>query len=39
MTSVKENTVGTPGIPWGLEEKKMWLGQQTIKRSYQQQVV
>ena len=39
MTSVKEHTIGTPGIPWGSEEKTIWLAQQTIKRSYQQQVV
>jgi hypothetical protein len=39
MTFVQDHIIGTPGIPWGLEEKKMWLDQQTIKRSYQEQVV
>ena len=39
MTLIEANVIGIPGIPWGLSEKKVWLSQQTIKRSYQQQVV
>jgi len=39
MTLEQDDAIGTPGFPWGFEEKKMWLDQQTIKRSYQEQVV
>ncbi|MDV5170373.1 M14 family metallocarboxypeptidase [Photobacterium rosenbergii] len=31
--------IGTPGTPWGDDEKAQWLAQQTIKRSYQEEVV
>lgn len=31
--------IGTPGQPWGQAEKTLWLSQQQIKRSYQQDVV
>jgi hypothetical protein len=31
--------IGTPGQPWGDAEKAMWLQQQQVQRSYQQQVV
>lgn len=31
--------VGTPGKPWGDSEKAQWLELQSIKRSYQQEVV
>jgi len=31
--------IGTPGIPWTQPEKSQWLAQQTIKRSYQNEVV
>ncbi|NQY62986.1 MAG: M14 family metallocarboxypeptidase [Alteromonadaceae bacterium] len=31
--------IGTPGKVWGTEEKDQWLASQTIKRSYQQEVV
>ena len=31
--------IGTPGIKWGMEEKKLWLSMQSIKRSYQDEVV
>jgi len=31
--------IGTVGQPWGDAEKALWLQQQQIKRSYQQQVV
>jgi len=32
-------SIGTPGQKWGEEEKKQWLSAQTIKRSYQDEVV
>lgn len=31
--------IGTPGKPWGKEEKLAWLNAQTIKRSYQDEVL
>ncbi|MGR5063899.1 M14 family metallopeptidase [Photobacterium sp. DNB22_13_2] len=31
--------IGTPGTPWGNEEKAQWLAQQEIQRSYQEEVV
>lgn len=31
--------IGTPGQPWQAEEKQLWLQQQTVKRSYQDEVV
>ena len=31
--------IGTPGQPWGQAEKALWLSQQQIKRSYQQDVL
>ena len=31
--------IGRPGIPWTQSEKAQWLAQQTIKRSYQNEVV
>lgn len=31
--------IGTPGQPWGAAEKKQWLAQQSVKRSYQQEVI
>lgn len=38
---MSENTypIGTPGLPWTSEEKHQWFNEQTIKRSYQQDVV
>lgn len=39
MASQQHYPIGTPGKPWGKEEKAVWLSQQTIKRSYQQHVV
>jgi hypothetical protein len=38
---MSENTypIGTPGLPWTSEEKQQWFNKQTIKRSYQQDVV
>ena len=31
--------IGTPGMPWGNAEKAAWLAQQSIKRSYADEVV
>ncbi|MDP2633694.1 MULTISPECIES: M14 family metallocarboxypeptidase [unclassified Pseudoalteromonas] len=31
--------IGTPGVPWTSEEEQQWFNEQTIKRSYQQDVV
>lgn len=31
--------IGTPGQPWGAEEKQQWLKQQSVKRSYFDDVV
>jgi len=31
--------IGTPGQPWGAEEKQQWLQQQSVKRSYFDDVV
>ncbi|WP_325894360.1 M14 family metallopeptidase [Grimontia sp. NTOU-MAR1] len=31
--------IGTPGQPWGKEEKSQWLNTVSIKRSYQEEVV
>lgn len=31
--------IGTPGQPWGVEEKQQWLKQQSVKRSYFDDVV
>ena len=31
--------IGTPGTPWGAEERSIWLSQQSRRRSYQADVV
>jgi hypothetical protein len=31
--------IGTPGVPWGDEEKAQWKAQQQIQRSYKEQVL
>jgi hypothetical protein len=31
--------IGTPGVPWGAAEKSRWLSRQTVKRSYQADVL
>ncbi|RDV24268.1 peptidase [Alteromonas aestuariivivens] len=36
---MRQYPIGTPGQPWGEQEKQLWLEQQSIKRSYQQEVV
>ncbi|OZB04864.1 MAG: peptidase [Idiomarina sp. 34-48-12] len=35
----KQYPIGTPGQPWGVEEKQQWLTQQSVKRSYFDDVV
>ncbi len=39
MTARKAYEIGTPGKPWGSEEKAQWLAQQSVKRSYTDDVV
>lgn len=31
--------IGTPGTPWGPEEKQIWLRRQTVQRSYRTEVL
>ncbi|MFN1548109.1 M14 family metallopeptidase [Vibrio natriegens] len=31
--------IGTPGQPWGAAERKAWLAERDVKRSYQEEVV
>lgn len=31
--------IGTPGVPWGEEERAEWLKRQTVKRSYRNEVL
>src|SRR5690606_15276020 len=35
----QQSPIGTPGQPWGVEEKQQWLTQQSVKRSYFDDVV
>ena len=39
MTQETIYHIGTPGKPWGAEEKAQWLAEQTQKRSYFDDVV
>ena len=39
MSQESSYPIGTPGIPWGDNEKQQWRQSQIIHRSYQQQVV
>jgi len=39
MTNNLEHTMGSPGKKWGDTEKKQWFDQQTVKRSYQDEVI
>ena len=39
MTENKICTIGTPGKKWDDAERKEWFLQQTVKRSYQEQVL
>ena len=36
---MQEYPIGTPGKPWGDEEKAQWLAQQSVKRSYHHEVL
>ena len=39
MNDIQAYPIGTPGEKWGESEKAEWLARQTIKRSYQQEVL
>ncbi len=39
MTQPARYPIGTPGTPWGEAEKSAWLAQQSVKRSYADEVV
>lgn len=39
MTLSTHYPIGTPGIPWGEQEKSAWLATTSVKRSYQEDVV
>ena len=39
MKPLASYSIGIPGNKWGEEEKRLWLLQQEIKRSYQEEVV
>ncbi len=39
MTDNLEQAIGTPDQKWGNAEKQLWLDQQTVKRSYQDEVI
>jgi len=39
MSDQTNKQIGTAGIKWGVDEKKLWLAMQSIKRSYQDEVV
>jgi hypothetical protein len=39
MSEQRDYPIGTPNKPWGEEEKQLWLSQQSIKRSYKDDVL
>jgi hypothetical protein len=39
MTTQAPYPIGTPGVPWGEAELATWLSRQTVKRSYDQDVL
>ncbi|WP_206484103.1 M14 family metallocarboxypeptidase [Thalassotalea sp. G2M2-11] len=39
MTEQQAYPIGEPGKKWGAEEKKQWFAKQTVKRSYEQEVL
>ena len=39
MNDTYDYPIGTMGVPWGEEEKAEWLSRQSIKRSYQDEVL
>jgi hypothetical protein len=38
-TMFYEKAIGVRGVKWGADEKQEWFAQQTIKRSYQEEVI
>jgi hypothetical protein len=39
MTNPAHSPIGTPGVPWGEAEVAAWLSRQTVKRSYETDVL
>lgn len=39
MQNTTPYPIGTPGQPWGEAEKQQWLAQQSVKRSYREEVL
>ncbi|MFS8085640.1 MAG: M14 family metallocarboxypeptidase [Acidobacteriota bacterium] len=39
MNQISSYPIGTPGTPWGAEEKAAWLASQSVKRSYADEVL
>jgi len=39
MNTTTPYPIGTPGVAWGDNEKRAWLAAQTVRRSYQEQVL
>lgn len=39
ITATSRYAIGVPGVAWGAAERAAWLSKQTIKRSYQNEVV
>ena len=39
ITETYSYPIGTPGVPWGDQEKEEWLGRQSIRRSYPEEVL
>jgi len=39
MTTHAPYPIGTPGLPWGVAEVATWLSRQTVKRSYETDVL
>ena len=39
QTSAPPYPIGTPGTPWGADEKAAWLARQAVRRSYDAEVV
>ncbi|MEL7448176.1 MAG: M14 family metallocarboxypeptidase [Pseudomonadota bacterium] len=39
LAEVQSYPIGTPGKPWGQEEKARWLGAQSVQRAYRDEVL
>ncbi len=39
MNDSSEYPIGTPGVPWGDADKAEWLGRQSVRRSYREEVL